>query len=204
MTESKLPQGRDRQVTGVGGPAHPGTLLSVHVRVVVSPVAHWHREGTGLTLPHAGFHGPSPHTGGGAGTSFRGSPSLWGRLEHPACPSVNHLASLAKAPKRLEALAQPPRQVSGQTMTFAGGDPHPCGQLLTKESIFPVLMAIADSRAPVVEKVQQLPQPPWRGRRGRGVRNWAARDSPQNPSSRPLWSTLTLKLRGRSLLPHCR
>lgn len=29
------------------------------------------------------------------------------------------------------------------------------------ESILPVWMATADSRAPVVEKVQQLPQPPW-------------------------------------------
>lgn len=38
--------------------------------------------------------------------------------------------------------------------------PYPYGQLLTNKSILPVLMAMADSRAPVVEKVQQLPQLP--------------------------------------------
>lgn len=41
---------------------------------------------------------------------------------------------------------------------ISAGDPR--GRLLTKDSSFPVLMAMADSRAPVVEKVQQLPQPP--------------------------------------------
>lgn len=45
----------------------------------------------------------------------------------------------------------------GKAVTSAG---DPRGRLLTKDSSFPVLMAMADSRAPVVEKVQQLPQPP--------------------------------------------
>ena len=45
----------------------------------------------------------------------------------------------------------------GRAMTSAG---DPGGGLLTKESNFPLLMAMADSRAPVVEKVQQLPQLP--------------------------------------------
>lgn len=39
---------------------------------------------------------------------------------------------------------------------------------LTKFSSFPVFMAMADSKQPVVEKVQQLPQEPWWGGGRRG------------------------------------
>lgn len=69
-------------------------------------------------------------------------------------------ASLAKALKEPEGPGRLPCQASGQSRDLQEATQPRRGQLLTKDSIFPVLMAIADSRAPVVEKVQQLPQPP--------------------------------------------
>lgn len=60
--------------------------------------------------------------------------------------------------------------------------PHPTpprGWSLTRKGNFPVAMATADSRAPVVEKVQQLPQPPWRPEWRREVMIW----SPQAPEN---------------------
>lgn len=54
------------------------------------------------------------------------------------------------------------------------------GKSLTRESSFPVAMAIADSKQPVVEKVQQLPQTPYiRNRRGTALE--CAAGSPASP-----------------------
>lgn len=66
---------------------------------------------------------------------------------------------------------------SGSILLPKGLCPGP-GKSLTRESSFPVAMAMADSKQPVVEKVQQLPQGPYM-RKGRGTALGGAAGSPK-------------------------
>lgn len=94
--------------------------------------------------------------------SFLGKASIDMRNVHKVRTLEVQLKWLAKALKEPKAHAgalpvrAPGKAVSLQEVAL----PQPCGRVLTKESSFPLAMATADSRAPVVEKVQQLPQPP--------------------------------------------
>lgn len=67
------------------------------------------------------------------------------------------------------AMGTSPGTQSSRLRAAAGALPA-AGTSLTRESSFPVAIAIADSRHPVVEKVQQLPQGPCVGsQRGAGL-----------------------------------
>lgn len=116
----------------------------------------------GAGQPHTPVSRPVRAPGGDSRRweGLRGSLAAWpqvrtgpqGLLGVPAPPSRGLLSPLHPHPPGL-----------GQSHTSAG---DLRGSLLTKDNSFPLWMAMADSRAPVVEKVQQLPQPPWRGRGG--------------------------------------
>lgn len=75
---------------------------------------------------------------------------------------------------------------SGFVLLLKGLCPCP-GKSPTRESSFPVAMAIADSKQPVVEKVQQLPQAPcMRNGTGAALGGAEAPQPPQTPGHRDM------------------